>query len=128
MSRRRRLKISPKEAGEMCDSIANGYEIDQQGGLDYHREWIKKLRAASFYLRAIAIGELTPVVHARWKFVLEGEQCNLVKCTHCGRSVAVAKGVPLNEWRATKPYCDQCGAKMDEKVAHYDISSTPKAN
>ena len=46
--------LTPLEAAEMCDGIADGYEIDQQEGSDYHDEWIKKLRAASFYLRKIA--------------------------------------------------------------------------
>ena len=69
-------------------------------------------------LRAIAAGEYKRVVHARWKLVSEGARCNLVKCTHCGRSIAVTKNVPLDKWRAAKPYCDQCGALMGKDDIH----------
>lgn len=51
-------------SAEMCDSIAEGYEIDQQGESDYHDEWIAKLRYAAFLLRKIASGEYAPVVQS----------------------------------------------------------------
>ena len=69
-------------------------------------------------LRAIAAGKYKQVVYARWKLVSEGARCNLVKCTHCGRSIAVTKNVPLDKWRAAKPYCDQCGALMGKDDIH----------
>ena len=76
------------------------------------------VKYAASCLRAIAAGEYKPVVHARWKLVSEGARCNLVKCTHCGRSIAVTKNVPLDKWRAAKPYCDQCGALMGKDDIH----------
>ena len=73
---------------------------------------------AASYLRATAAGKYKQVVYARWKLVSEGARCNLVKCTHCGRSIAVTKNVPLDKWRAAKPYCDQCGALMGKDDGH----------
>ena len=75
---------------------------------------------AASCLRKIAAGEYKRVVHAHWKLVSEGARCNLVKCTHCGRLIAVARNVPLDEWRAAKPYCDQCGALMGKDDSHED--------
>ena len=57
------------------------------------------------------------VAQAHWALISEGTRCNLVKCTNCGHSVAVANTVPLDEWRAAKPHCDQCGARMSSHEA-----------
>ena len=111
--------LSPLEAAEKLEFLA-GHILDENH-LRMKRGEIACTLAAS-YLRAIAAGEYKPVIHARWKLVSEGAQCNLVKCTNCGHSIVVARNVPLDEWRAAKPYCDQCGALMDRK----DDSHAPR--
>jgi hypothetical protein len=85
----------------------------EDGDDDVFRTDAAALEKAVSMLCKIASGEYKPVVHAHWELVSEGAQCNLIKCTHCVRSIAVARNVPLDEWRAAKPYCDQCGALMD---------------
>ncbi|MCY1715210.1 hypothetical protein [Caproiciproducens galactitolivorans] len=112
--------LTPLEAAEMLEDIAvvsdlKAVDGKRSGVVKIGRVDAEDLRIAASYLRKIAAGEYKPVVHAHWKLVSESTQCDLVKCTHCGRSIAVARNVPLDEWRAAKPYCDQCGALMNGK-------------
>jgi len=105
-----RIDFTPLEAAEKLESLIDYAGDTLDDALKFNLR--KVVDTTASYLRAIAAGEYKPVVHARWKLVSEGARCNLVKCTHCGRLIAVARNVPLDEWRAAKPYCDQCGALM----------------
>ncbi|CAB1243686.1 protein of unknown function [Ruminococcaceae bacterium BL-6] len=104
-------EMTAAEAAEIIEKLIPDIEND----MTIYAYESEALHTAASYLRKIAAGEYKPVVHAHWELVSEGAQCNLVKCTHCGRSIAVARNVPLDEWRAAKPYCDQCGALMNGK-------------
>lgn len=115
--------LMPREAAEMLEDIAAVSDLKavdgkRSGLVKIGRIDAEDLRIAASCLRKIAAGEYKQVVHARWKLVSEGARCNLVKCTHCGRSIAVTKNVPLDKWRAAKPYCDQCGALMGKDDIH----------
>ena len=122
--------LTPLEAAEIMEESARQAKcmIDaptiffstasQSAGVDRLKKCEMAYSLAASLLRAIAAGEYEPVMHAKWKLVSDGTQCNLVKCTHCGRSIAVARNVPLDEWRAAKPYCDQCGALMGKDDSH----------
>lgn len=61
--------------------------------------------------------DVAPVVHGRWIVRFDGpynrRRCY---CSHCGKNNGVG-GIAKNQ---EKPYCPNCGAKMDEKEAVYD--------
>lgn len=110
------LEEDARQAHQILEAPTIFYDTKSMpGGIKTMQKCEAAYLLAASVLRAIAAGEYKRVVHARWKLVSESTQCDLVKCTHCGRSIAVARNVPLDEWRAAKPYCDQCGALMDGK-------------
>ena len=51
--------------------------------------------------------DVAPVVHARWVKDEEGEW----SCTNCRETVAICDSGRERTYR--KPYCPNCGAKMD---------------
>lgn len=109
-------EMNAAEAAEVLEGT-DFVEERAQEAIDY----------AASLCRKLAAGELREVRHAEWKLVSAGTRCNLVKCTNCGHSVAVTNTVPLDEWRASRPYCDQCGALMDEKDGETSESTHAKS-
>lgn len=61
--------------------------------------------AEDFY--SIPAADVAPVVHARWVKDEEGEW----SCTNCLETVAICDSGRERTYR--KPYCPNCGAKMD---------------
>lgn len=55
----------------------------------------------------IPAADVAPVVHARWVKDEEGEW----SCTNCRETVAICDSGRERTYR--KPYCPNCGAKMD---------------
>lgn len=58
-------------------------------------------------LRAIPTVDAVPVVHGRWEQDADGDWY----CTNCGEAVAICDSGKNRTYR--KPYCPNCGAKMD---------------
>jgi len=61
--------------------------------------------AEDFY--SIPAADVAPVVHARWEIDADGDWY----CTNCGEVVAICESGRERTYR--KPYCPNCGAKMD---------------
>lgn len=61
--------------------------------------------------------DVAPVVYGKWIVRFDGpynrRRCY---CSHCGKHNGVG-GIAQNQ---EKPYCPNCGAKMNEKEAVYD--------
>ena len=58
-------------------------------------------------LRAIPTVDAVPVVHGRWEQDADGDWY----CTNCDEAVAICDSGKNRTYR--KPYCPNCGAKMD---------------
>lgn len=58
-------------------------------------------------INSIPAADVAPVVHARWVKDEEGEW----SCTNCRETVAICDSGRERTYR--KPYCPNCGAKMD---------------
>lgn len=54
-------------------------------------------------------GDVAPVVHGRWEQDADGDWY----CTNCDEVVAICESGKERTYR--KPYCPNCGAKMDEE-------------
>ena len=62
-------------------------------------------------LKAITVADVAPVVHARWIIRFDGPyRRRRCYCSHCEKHNGIG-GVAQNQ---EKPYCPNCGAKMDE--------------
>ena len=73
--------------------------------------WAKGLEPSQ-YIEILPAADVAPVVHGRWgtgRFNLETGNYE-EQCTRC-RNFSKEYG---------KPYCPNCGAKMDEKETVYD--------
>ena len=57
----------------------------------------------------IPAADVAPVVHARWEQDADGDWY----CTNCGEVVAICDSGRERTYR--KPYCPNCGVKMDGK-------------
>ena len=57
----------------------------------------------------ILSAEVAPVVHGRWERDADGDWY----CTNCDEAVAICESGKERTYR--KPYCPNCGAKMDEE-------------
>lgn len=64
--------------------------------------------AEDFY--SIPAADAAPVVHGRWEQDADGDWY----CTNCDEVVAICESGRERTYR--KPYCPNCGAKMDGKV------------
>lgn len=61
-------------------------------------------------LMKIPAADVAPVVHGRWVVRFDGPyQRRRCYCSHCGKHNGVG-GIAQNQ---TKPYCPNCGARMD---------------
>lgn len=58
-------------------------------------------------LRKIPAADVTPVVHGRWERDEDGDWY----CTNCYEVVAICESGRERTYR--KPYCPNCGARMD---------------
>lgn len=58
-------------------------------------------------LKKIPVSDVVLVVHGRWKQDADGDWY----CTNCGEVVAICDSGKNRTYR--KPYCPNCGAKMD---------------
>ena len=59
------------------------------------------------YLYEIPAADVAPVVHGRWEQDADGDWY----CTNCDEVVAICESGRERTYR--KPYCPNCGAKMD---------------
>ena len=81
-------------------------ETDDFGGVDYGfgMKNIKEL------INAIPAADVAPVVHGKWIVRFDGPyKRRRCYCSHCGKHNGVG-GIAKNQ---EKPYCPNCGAKMD---------------
>ena len=61
-------------------------------------------------INAIPAADVAPVVHGRWVVRFDGPyKRRRCYCSHCGKHSGVG-GIAQNQ---EKPYCPNCGAKMD---------------
>ena len=81
-------------------------ETDDFGGVDYGfgMKNIKEL------INAFPAADVAPVVHGKWIVRFDGPyKRRRCYCSHCGKHNGVG-GIAKNQ---EKPYCPNCGAKMD---------------
>lgn len=61
-------------------------------------------------IKALPAADVVPVVHGRWVIRFDGPyKRRKCYCSHCGKNNGVG-GIAQNQ---EKPYCPNCGAKMD---------------
>lgn len=60
-----------------------------------------------YAIDSIPTADVAPVVHGRWE---QDADCDWY-CTNCGETVAICDSGKERTYR--KPYCPNCGAKMD---------------
>nr|DAD70424.1 MAG TPA: zinc-ribbon domain protein [Siphoviridae sp. ctnhN1] len=60
-------------------------------------------------IKNIPAADVAPVVHGRWEQDADGDWY----CTNCGEVVAICDSGRERTYR--KPYCPNCGVKMDGK-------------
>lgn len=58
-------------------------------------------------IKALPAADVAPVVHGRWERDADGDWY----CTNCDEVVAICESGRERTYR--KPYCPNCGAKMD---------------
>lgn len=63
------------------------------------------------YLYELPAADVAPVVYGRWEQDADGDWY----CTNCNEVVAICESGRERTYR--KPYCPNCGAKMDGKEA-----------
>lgn len=68
--------------------------------------WAKDLEPSQ-YIEALPAADVAPVVHGRWEQDADGDWY----CTNCNEVVAICESGRERTYR--KPYCPNCGAKMD---------------
>lgn len=99
--------IKRSEVFEQFDNAdADVCETDDFGGVDYGfgMKNIKEL------INAIPAADVAPVVHGKWIVRFDGPyKRRRCYCSHCGKHNGVG-GIAKNQ---EKPYCPNCGAKMD---------------
>lgn len=99
--------IKRSEVFEQFDNAdADVCETDDFGGVDYGfgMKNIKEL------INAIPAADVAPVVHGKWIVRFDGPyKRRRCYCSHCGKHNGVG-GIAQNQ---EKPYCPNCGAKMD---------------
>lgn len=61
-------------------------------------------------IKGMKAADVAPVVHGRWAVRFDGQyKRRRCYCSHCGKHNGVG-GIAQNQ---EKPYCPNCGAKMD---------------
>lgn len=60
-------------------------------------------------INSIPAADVAPVVHGRWEQDADGDWY----CTNCDEVVAICESGRERTYR--KPYCPNCGAKMDKE-------------
>lgn len=102
-------KLTPHEIAENLEFIEEAHLIKGLGA--EYDEMCESVKQAASIIRRVASGELKPVVHAHWiketAYVHDGYDYSNVPtftCSNCRNE---------NEY-IHPPYCDQCGALMDE--------------
>lgn len=63
-------------------------------------------------INSIPAADVAPVVHGRWEQDADGDWY----CTNCDEVVAICESGRERTYR--KPYCPNCGAKMDGGADH----------
>lgn len=83
---------------EYIDREAANLALAEQGF-----DWDKAKQA----LASVSAADVAPVVHGRWERDADGDWY----CTNCDEVVAICESGRERTYR--KPYCPNCGAKMD---------------
>ena len=83
---------------EYIDREAANLALAEQGF-----DWDKAKQA----LASVPAADVVPVVHGRWERDADGDWY----CTNCDEVVAICESGRERTYR--KPYCPNCGAKMD---------------
>ena len=65
-------------------------------------------------VNSIPAADVAPVVHGRWEQDADGDWY----CTNCDEVVAICESGRERTYR--KPYCPNCGSKMDGGADHAD--------
>lgn len=77
---------------------------------DGHSDWGFGRENVRDVIRGVPAADVAPVVHGRWVVRFDGPyQRRRCYCSHCGKHNGVG-GIAQNQ---TKPYCPNCGARMD---------------
>lgn len=81
--------------------------------------FLEKVFADGVYavIEHLPAADVVPVVHGRWEVRFDGPYGRRrYYCSHCKNKNGIG-GIAQNQG---KPYCPNCGAKMDKKEATYD--------
>ena len=85
------------------------YLLDKNGPYDYFTDgYDEAVSTVEEFLSA----DVAPVVHGRWEQDADGDWY----CTNCDEIVAICESG--RERTYSKPYCPNCGAKMDGGADH----------
>lgn len=85
------------------------YLLDKNGPYDYFTDgYDEAVSTVEEFLSA----DVVPVVHGRWEQDADGDWY----CTNCDEIVAIFESG--RERTYSKPYCPNCGAKMDGGADH----------
>ena len=78
----------------------------------YTEGWNDCLMRVKSMVSTAPAADVAPVVHGRWERDAEGDWY----CTNCNEVVAICDSGRERTYR--KPYCPNCGAKMDGGADH----------
>ena len=89
--------------------------IKRESAVKAANEWVSEackepvMRASRLFdkLQKVPVADVAPVVHGRWEQDADGDWY----CTNCDEAVAICESGKERTYR--KPYCPNCGAKMD---------------
>ena len=91
--------------------------ISREAALQAANEWVSEacmapvMRVSRLFdkLAKVPAADVAEVVHGRWEQDADGDWY----CTNCGEVVAICDSGRERTYR--KPYCPNCGVKMDGK-------------
>ena len=89
--------VKTELACEVVCAICN--EFAPPGGCPEDCAWMRRLKEN--------VADVSPVMHGRWEQDADGDWY----CTNCDATVTICDSGKERTYR--KPYCPNCGAKMD---------------
>lgn len=105
IEREEALAIIEEKQKELCPVGRYGRSYVYGSDREKYDAWEEIVDA----LENIPAADVAPVVHGRWEQDADGDWY----CTNCGEVVAICDSGRERTYR--KPYCPNCGVKMDGK-------------